>query len=671
MTAMERLFPSDGELPEGWAQAVLGDLVVHALGGEWGGDPAGDLPAEQVRVSVLRGTEFRLWDREKGASAAERTIKRSSLAKRELRAGDLVIEISGGSPGQPVGRTLLVDDAALAQARQPLICSNFCRQIRLHPEIEPSYVQLALRYRYLRGDFNRFQAQTTNIRNLNFQEVLTGLVVPVPPPAEQRRIAARAGELLGRLAGARLRLERMPGVLRRFRQAALAAAYSGKLTEEWRRQRSAGEERFLPPEPAAPGLPAALAPPEIPAGWTLLPLRAVASRVQYGTSERADGEPETGLPILRMGNIQDGRIDISDLKYLDAEARTQASYLLDRGDILFNRTNSPELVGKAAVFDEEVQLDEAVFASYLVRITCDERQVSSSFLCGWINSPWGRRWARAVRTDGVSQSNISTEKLRVLPVPVPPLAEQAEIVRKVEELFQVAARIERRVAAAAASADRLVQAALAAALRGELVPTEAELARREERELEPAWALLERVRTDREAAGRAMSGRRGAGGSAGVPAAGPPRLEELAPEQILAAIRQACWGAGELSERELLRHVARRLGCKRLTQGNQARLREHLSLAVKRHIVAHAGDLWVGATPNFGRYEQDFLIQELRAVMRKGVEVDRLAVCRAIAARLGYSQVTAAMRERMEEIFAAAVRRGRVEARGSRLVWRG
>jgi hypothetical protein len=394
--------------------------------------------------------------------------------------------------------------------------------------------------------------------------------------------------------------------------------------------------------------------------------------VQYGLSRRADGEPETGLPILRMGNIQDGRIDISELKYLDAEARTQASYLLDRGDILFNRTNSPELVGKAAVFDEAVKLEEAVFASYLVRITCDGQRVSSPFLCAWINSPWGRRWARAVRTDGVSQSNISTAKLQVMPVPVPSLAEQEEIVRQVEDLFALAARIERRVAAAAASADRLVQAALAAALRGELVPTEAELARREGRELEPALALLERVRAEREAAGRAVSGRRdGKGGGSGTPPAGPPRLEELAPEQILAAIRQACWGAGELSERELLKNVARRLGCKRLTQGNQARLREHLSLAIQRRIVARAGDLWVGATPNFGRYEQDFLLRALRAVMRKGVEVDRLTVCRAIAARLGYSQVTAAMRERMEEIFAAALRLGWVEARSGRLVWRG
>jgi type I restriction enzyme, S subunit len=164
------------------------------------------------------------------------------------------------------------------------------------------------------------------------------------------------------------------------------------------------------------------------------------------------------------------------------------------GDILFNRTNSPELVGKAAVYDADLP---AVFASYLIRLRCDDQLVQSRYVCWWINSPWGRWWARTVRTDGVSQSNINATTLQAMPLPLPPVEEQAEIVRRVEALFKLADAIEKRLAAATAQAEKLTQAILAKAFRGELVPTEAELARREGRPYEPASTLLERIRTER------------------------------------------------------------------------------------------------------------------------------------------------------------------------------
>jgi len=163
---------------------------------------------------------------------------------------------------------------------------------------------------------------------------------------------------------------------------------------------------------------------------------------------------------------------------------------LQRGDILFNRTNSPELVGKAAVFEADLT---ASFASYLLRLVCDGRLVVPRYVCYWINSPRGRAWARAVRTDCVSQSNINSSKLLAMPLPAPPLAEQREIVRRIEGLFALAARTEERLAAAAARVERLPRAILARALAGELVATEAEIAAAEDRSYEPATELLRRV----------------------------------------------------------------------------------------------------------------------------------------------------------------------------------
>jgi type I restriction enzyme S subunit len=232
----------------------------------------------------------------------------------------------------------------------------------------------------------------------------------------------------------------------------------------------------------------------VPEGWERVALQDVTHRVQYGLSTKADADARSGVAILRMRNIQNGRLDISDLKYIDPRTVDVSTYRVRRGDILFNRTNSPELVGKAAVFDLDL---EAVFFSYLVRIECDERLIDSRYLCGWIGSPWGRRWARTVRTESVSQSNINVSRLQTMPVPVPPLAEQREIVRRIEALFGLAARTEERLAAASARVERLPRSILARALAGELVATEAEAAAAEGRSYEPAAELLRRVSAGR------------------------------------------------------------------------------------------------------------------------------------------------------------------------------
>jgi type I restriction enzyme S subunit len=661
----ERL--AENSLPEGWAEAALEELVIYALGGEWGVSCKDGAPAGYARVSVLRGTEFRDWYADKGASAAERAVKLASVPKRALKPGDLVIEISGGGPDQPVGRILFIDEETVRQARNPLICSNFCRQIRLHPEVNPAFVALALRYRYERGELERWQSQTTNIRNLDFKEFLSGVIVPLPPLAEQKRIVTRSDELLSQIHQMRHRLMKLPRILKRFRQSVLADAFSGRLTEDWRARRNDSEPaRFS--DATDWDVPEPLEVPEIPESWTLVALNDLISRAQYGTSKRADGDARSGVPVLRMANIQEGRIDLSHRKYIDSSEDLQA-FRLQRGDILFNRTNSPGLVGKAAVFDEDL---EAVFASYLVRLTCDAQRVSSSFVCAWINSPWGRQWARMVRTDCVSQSNINSSKLRRMPVPTPPLSEQREIVRRIDSLFRFAEAVEVRVAAGTAQADKLAQAVLDKALRGELVPLEAELAREENRSYEPGWALLGKVQAD--------SGRRKLrAGLEGVSMSGPGEarrsgsrsrpLTVYDPDQILIAFRQACWGAGAMSQDELIRQVADRLGIARVGRKIRARLLELLEVAVARRIVARRGDLLEGATPTFARYDDEFLFQALRPLLRLGTEYEFGAVAKGVASHLGYGQVTGALRSRMEGLFRTGVRRGILGAHDGK-IWR-
>jgi type I restriction enzyme S subunit len=709
-------YPHEGDLPEGWAETKLEDLVLHALGGEWGMDEkkAVTIPGT-VRVSVLRGLEFRDWSRERATTASARWVRGASLDKRRLQAGDIVVEISGGGTDQPVGRTVLIDDKALESAANPLICSNFCRQIRIHSGVDPRYVELALRYQYYSGGFDEYQTQTTNIRNLNFGAFL-GATVPLPPLAEQQRIAERVGELLERAEKVREGILRVPGILRRLRQSALAAATSGMLTEEWRsiaerelglppalalldrvlaERREDFEREGLLPVPARKQggrparrpaslersecqAPAPLELPEAPASWTLVPLQDVILRAQYGTSVKATGgKARGGVPILRMGNIQNGRIDTSDMKYVDPHVRGLDGFLLRRGDILFNRTNSPELVGKAAVFQGEAR---TLFASYLVRLGCDERLVASPYVCAWINSPWGRWWARAVRTDCVSQSNINASKLLAMPMPLPSLEEQVEIVRRLDDIFRFADAVEVRVGLALERAQMLDRMILAKALRGELVMNEAELADFEGRAYETAADLLDRIRADRRHAlgERGLRTRLRRQGQAAaeegprasvVPARGGVTLENFTLEQILAFFRQSCWGAKPMPEDKLLREVADRLRIQRLGPKLRRGLEEHLKTAVARRIVALVDGGYISATPKFGRYDYDFLMTTLRVLMRKNTKFEPEVVVRLVAAYLGFSTVTPAMRERMKGVFQSALRLGLLATEDG-LIWR-
>lgn len=203
---------------------------------------------------------------------------------------------------------------------------------------------------------------------------------------------------------------------------------------------------------------------DLPLGWAMSTVRDVVDVLQYGTSTKADSDEKVGVPVLRMGNIQDGRLDLSDLKFVP-RSREINGVRLRQWDIIFNRTNSPELVGKSAVIDVD---KEMVFASYLIRLRTRPQIGDPRYLCSWINSAWGREWARRVRTDGVSQSNINGSKLAEMPLPLAPLPEQHRIVEQVEALFAQVNKAKDRLDRVKQILTRFRQAVLAAACSGKL-----------------------------------------------------------------------------------------------------------------------------------------------------------------------------------------------------------
>lgn len=190
-----------------------------------------------------------------------------------------------------------------------------------------------------------------------------------------------------------------------------------------------------------------------------------ATLVEYGSSQKAHESPTEGdIPVLRMGNIQGGRLDFTSLKYLSSSTAGVPGLILKRGDLLFNRTNSAELVGKSAVYDSEM---EATFASYLIRVRFD-----SAIRPNWanivVNSPQGRAYIATIASQQVGQANVNGTKLKAFPLPVPPLEVQEELIQAFNELEAAAERLRSQAVRGLTRAQSLRRALLAAAFSGRL-----------------------------------------------------------------------------------------------------------------------------------------------------------------------------------------------------------
>ncbi|MBK6901741.1 MAG: restriction endonuclease subunit S [Saprospirales bacterium] len=140
------------------------------------------------------------------------------------------------------------------------------------------------------------------------------------------------------------------------------------------------------------------------------------------------------IPVFRMNNLAGGKVILNDLKYIDrSKVPNLSKLLLRKGDILFNRTNSFDLVGKVGIYDSDF---EATFASYLIRLKAKTSVVKPEYRNLFLNTKKGQTAIRKYRTLGVSQSNINPENLKKIYVPIVSLENQSGIIQKTEQLFQ-------------------------------------------------------------------------------------------------------------------------------------------------------------------------------------------------------------------------------------------
>lgn len=165
-------------------------------------------------------------------------------------------------------------------------------------------------------------------------------------------------------------------------------------------------------------------------GCPVVTLGDVLLKSQYGISAKASINGK-GVPILRMGNIQSGHLDFSDLKHIELSQHDLDKYRLEHGDILINRTNSMELVGKSAMFEKSE--GDWVFASYLVRLVVDPSKGLPEFVNAAINSRIGRGYVYKTARRAIGMVNINAKEIAKMPLPLPSIEKQKNIVGRLKD----------------------------------------------------------------------------------------------------------------------------------------------------------------------------------------------------------------------------------------------
>jgi len=376
----------------------------------------------------------------------------------------------------------------------------------------------------LNPQFLMYALRTLDLAALDTSTAIPGLnrndvymqKIPLPPLNEQKRIVAKVEELLTRVNATKERLAKVSLILKRFRQAVLAAACSGRLTADWREnnQKDSAEDLILKTlnrlrsqleingkvslrtrykEPIEPAYQIEF---EIPDTWCLATVDQLTLLVTKGSSPKWQGfeYTEGGLPFVRSQNVLWGNLDLSDVAYLPVVFNeSHKNSIIRQGDILLNLVGAS--VGRSSIATEAIEGANCNQAVAIIRLVPDG--ILNKFLMYFFLSPYAQEHIHESKAD-VARANFNLDDIRPMVVPVPPLTEQHEIVRRVEAMFKLADAVEKRVAAATVRANKLTQAILAKAFRGELVPTEAELARREGRSYESASDLLARIKSDKE-----------------------------------------------------------------------------------------------------------------------------------------------------------------------------
>lgn len=340
------------------------------------------------------------------------------------------------------------------------------------------------------------------------QGLIKSWPIPLPPLAEQKRIVAKIEELFSELEAGEESLRVARRQLGVYRQSLLKQAFEGKLTEKWRTQNPEKLEspasllaRIQSVRHARAGAKTAKLTPlapfpadeivggfTLPTGWLVLAYGDLCSVVRNGISQKPSGD--SGHKIARISAVRPMAFDYDDYRFIDCDTATAADYTLACGDLVFTRYNGARrFVGVCAQFKGN---EPRLYPDKLIRTRPDLPMLDSRYLEIALNCGLSRAWLETKIRTTAGQSGVSGGDVKEMPVPICSLPEQQEIVRLLDEQFEVIERNEREIDGALAKSEALRQAILHRAFTGRLVP--------QDPADEPASTLLARLRAERAAA---------------------------------------------------------------------------------------------------------------------------------------------------------------------------
>ncbi len=431
------------ELPFNWEIAPISDVTVEC---------AQRIPSDEEQFQYI---DIASIDRDKKSiSSPQRLFGKDapSRARKHVFAGDVLVSMTRPN----LNAVALVPDSLEGQ-----IASTGFDVLRA-PELDPRWLYYVVRSRTFVDRMSEL-VQGALYPAVRSKDV-RGFKAPFAPLNEQKRIADKLDSVLARVDACREHLDRVPAILKCFRKSVLAAATSGKLTEEWRKETETARK------------------------WRNTVIGTLLEDIRYGTAKKCRYEPKK-TPVLRIPNVLDGQVNHADMKYADFGVKEIRKLALVAGDILMIRSNgSLGLVGRTALVSEREE--GFAFAGYLIRLRVNQTLARPAYISFSLMSPTSRDAIELVARSTSGVNNINTEEIKALAIRLPCIEEQQEIVRRVESLFAYADRLEACYSAARAKVERLTAPLLAKAFRGELIP--------QDPSDEPASVLLERIRAARE-----------------------------------------------------------------------------------------------------------------------------------------------------------------------------
>ena len=408
-------------IPENWCWVRLGSLCTDIQYGYTAKAIFNNNYPKMLRITDIQGGEVD-WDNVPNCDITENDFK-----KYELVSHDIVFARTGAT----TGKSYFVLEPPKS------VYASYLIRIRLNSSFNKKYVYYILQSEVY---WKQIMELSSGIAQPGVNAAkLQSLLCPLSPLSEQQRIVDRIESLFAKLDETKEKAQAVVDGFELRKSTILHKAFTGELTERWRKEHGVGLD-----------------------SWKQLSIASICRSLKYGTAKKS--EKSGPVVVLRMGNLQQGGIDWSDLAY-SSDMDDIEKYRLEAGDVLFNRTNSAALVGKTSIYRGEYP---AIYAGYLIKLDYDHEIVTGDFLNYALNTDRAKEYCNLVKTDGVNQSNINAKKIGAYVISVPQIDEQKEIVKLLQKLFALEKQAKEAAEAVLAQIDTMKKAILARAFRGEL-----------------------------------------------------------------------------------------------------------------------------------------------------------------------------------------------------------